>query len=143
NAHGHGQPVLVVDHRSVNALADLERLLAKRSIRLLDLQRLRGALERSQLAIVEILAVLHRELEEIHRVDGVDRTTPTGVAIETDDGDGETDLRRAVQIVVGADEVNFHVAIERVAPCQVWIDEEHRMAAGRVRWTNCPSVGTG
>jgi hypothetical protein len=47
NAHRHGQPVLVVDHGAVNALADLEHLLADRSIGLLDFQRLRGALEGS------------------------------------------------------------------------------------------------
>ena len=82
------------------------------------------------------------ELVEVDGIDGVDGAAPAGVLVEADHGSRKADLRCAIEIVIGADEMDFHVRIETL-PGEVGIDDEHGLAGGGPGGADGPGVGAG
>ena len=141
HAHRHREASLIEHHGPLDAAADVQLLLLERSVLLLDLDRLGFALERHPLAVVLVLAVLHGQLVEIHCVDGVYSSAPARGPVETYHGSGKADLRRAIKVIAGPDQLHLHVPVERVTPGQVRIDDQHRLPAGRMCRPDGPGVG--
>ena len=143
HAHGHSERTVAEDDGTVHAASNLQFFVAQSSVRLPDAQRFRFMLEGPQLAVELVLPVFHGELVEIDGVDGVDGAAPARPAVEADHGHREADLRGAIKIVAGTVQMHFHIAVERVAPGQMRVDEEHRLATGGVGWPDGPGVGAG
>ena len=142
HTHGEGDTVLVEDDGAVHATADVQPLLAERAVGLFHLQRLGLALKGPQLSVEQILSVFHGQAVKIDGIDRVDRASPARVPVESDDGHRKANLRRAELIVVRPDLMHLHVPIEGIAPRQMRIDDQHRLAARRMRRADRPRVGS-
>ena len=67
--------------------------------------------------------------------------SPAQVIVKRDAQKGRADQGRAVEIDAGRDEVRFIPKI-KIRPAQVRVRQQQGVSAFRVRWRNCPRIGT-